>query len=563
VFPPEQGAPLKQLRGIFSLVRVLLAVALLIAGILLLNTITALVTEQAAIIGTMKALGATRVRIVRGYLTTVAIYSAVATPLGLIAGIAVGRFLTSHLAAAIPLATGPFTLPPAVIGLGVAVGFGVPAVAALIPLWLGTRISVRDALAAWGVASVEAAPAGRIARLMGRLARTTRASQTFWLGLRGLFRKPWRAALSIATVSIAAMSFMVVESMAASVSGTIAAVWGNFDADVEVYVGEPHSATKVGSMLSAVPGVGRTERVGWMGVPSTWGKLALWGVEPDSRLYHGRLTGGRWFTAQDTDVVVLDDQMAARAGLRVGSTLPLTAPGGRRAASWTVIGTIHESVDDLSQSGSAVVPVNQFYEFAGAAAGQRGDYTDRLLVQARDRSPAGVDRLTRAIDGAGRAAAPGRDGPIAEVFTFHDEVTRHQRNFTPLYALLIAVAVIVATVGVLGLADALGSSVVERQKDIGLLRSLGASGRRVAEVFWIEGLAIGSIAWLLACLAGIPMAYLFVGLFQRRVMPVDFRFEPVTFAAVLAATLAIATLASVGPALRAASLRAVNLLRYQ
>jgi putative ABC transport system permease protein len=239
VFPPEQGAPVRQLKGVFSLLRVLLAVAMLIAAVLLLNTITALVTEQAAIIGTMKALGGTRGRIVRGYLTTVAIYSAVATPLGLAGGIAVGRLLTSRLAAAIPLATGAFSLSPGVVVLGAAVGLGVPAVAALIPLWLGTRISVRQALAAWGVASVEPAQTGPAARLTRRLARTTRVPHTFWLGLRGLFRKPWRAVLSVATVSVAAMSFMVVQSMAASVSGTIASVWGNFDADVEIYVGNP------------------------------------------------------------------------------------------------------------------------------------------------------------------------------------------------------------------------------------------------------------------------------------------------------------------------------------
>jgi ABC-type antimicrobial peptide transport system permease subunit len=85
----------------------------------------------------------------------------------------------------------------------------------------------------------------------------------------------------------------------------------------------------------------------------------------------------------------------------------------------------------------------------------------------------------------------------------------------------------------------------------------------VAEVFWVEALAIGALAWLVACLAGIPLAYLFVGLFQRRVMPIEFRFEPVALAAALAATLVIATLASVGPALKAAALRAVDLLRYQ
>ncbi len=561
VFPPERGVPLQQLRGIFSLVRVLIAVALLLAAMLLLHTITALVTEQTAVIGTMKALGATRARVVRGYLSTVAIYSAVATPVGVAVGVAVGRYLTMRLAASIPLATGPFHLSPATIGVGVAVGFGVPLVGALLPLWLGTRVSVRDALAAWGVASVPVARTGAVTRLpAGRLGWVP---QIVWLALRGLLRRPWRAALSIATVATAAVCFLVVQSMVASVSGSIAAVWGNLDADVEVYVGENASYRQVTAVLGSVPNIGTVERVGWLGAQTAWGKAGVWGVEPNSRLYHRQLTSGRWFTAQDTNVVLLGDQLATRAGLHIGSTFPLTGPGAHQV-SWTVIGTVRESVDDLTQVGAAVAPVNQVYQLLGADTAGIGNYTNRLLIQAADRSPAEVDQLTRHIDNVGRqAAADGRDGPISEVFTFNDEVVRHQRNFTPLYALLVAVAVIVASVGVLGLADALGTSVVERQKDIGLLRALGAGGRQVATVFWIEGLALSVVAWLLAALTGVPLAYLFVGLFQRLVMPVAFHFDPSAFAVMLAATLAVATLASIAPALRAASLRAVDLLRYQ
>jgi putative ABC transport system permease protein len=562
VFPPEHGATLDQLKSIFSLVRLLMAVALLLAGILLLNTITALIAEQTAVIATMKALGATRARIVRGYCTTVLIYSAVATPVGLAAGVAAGHYLGLTLAASIPLAAGPFELPPSVVGLGLGVGFGVPIVAALIPLWLGTRISVRQALAAWGVAGVEAEGAGVVARLFaGRLGRVP---QTVWLGLRGLFRKPWRAALSVATVSIAAVCFLVVQSMAASVSGSIASVWGNFSADTEIYGGENATYSGITAMLKTVPNVGRVERVGWLGAQTAWGKVAVWGVEPDSRLYHHEMTSGRWFTAQDSNVVLLGDQMAARAGLHAGSTFTLTGPGGARRVSWTVVGTVRESVDDLSQAGAVVAPVNEVYELGGADPGHIGDFTNRLLVQAADRSPGAVDRLTRDVDAVGRAAmAGGREGPIAEVFRFSDEVVRHQRNFMPLYALLVAVAVVVAAVGVLGLADALGASVVERQRDIGLLRSLGASGRRVAQVFWVEGLALSAVAWLLASLVGVPLAYLFVGLFRRLIMPIDFHFDPLAFAVMLAATVAIATLATVVPAVRAASLRAVDLLRYQ
>jgi putative ABC transport system permease protein len=129
------------------------------------------------------------------------------------------------------------------------------------------------------------------------------------------------------------------------------------------------------------------------------------------------------------------------------------------------------------------------------------------------------------------------------------------------YALLVAVALVVAAVGILGLTDALGASVVERRRDIGLLRSLGASGRRIAVVFWIEGLALSAGAWILASAAGFPLAHLFIARFSTTVMPTDFYFAPQTLAVSVGGTLVIATLATVLPARRAARMRAVELLR--
>ena len=67
------------LEGVFSLLRILIIVAVVMSGFLILNTVTTLVAEQTAIIGTMKAAGGTRGAIMRGYLVSVGIYSVLAT----------------------------------------------------------------------------------------------------------------------------------------------------------------------------------------------------------------------------------------------------------------------------------------------------------------------------------------------------------------------------------------------------------------------------------------------------------------------------------------------------
>jgi putative ABC transport system permease protein len=526
------------------------------------SAVAALVAGPATVIGTMKALGATRVRIVRAYATTVLVYCLSATPVGIALGIFAGRKVASAMAASIPLAPGPLIVSRPVLALALSAGIALPLLAALVPLWLGTRITVHEAFGDWGVASVRTGRRRRFPRVAGRHAAMI--PQTALLSLRGLFRKPWRAVISVFTVAVAAACFLVVQSVASSVDGSVGAVWGSFHADVEVYVGGDLSYRGVAALLARVPNIRRIERVGWFGSQTAWGKVGVWGLEPSSKLHHIDVTSGHAFGQGASGVCLVSDDLAARAGLHVGSTLVVPGPGAARSLRFSVIGTVDEPVDDLSQVGTIDMPVNDLYRLEGAPVSRIGNYTNRVLVQAADRSPAAVDRLTRAIDRVGRqATAGGKRGPIAEVFAFHDEVVRHRRSFLPVYLLLVVVALIIAAVGSLGLADVLTASVIERRRDIGLLRALGATGRRVAIIFWVEGLALSLAAWAVAAAAGLPLAYLFVQIFRRRVMPTDFHFDPVSLALMVAVTLGLSTAATILPARRAAAMRTAELLRTE
>jgi len=89
--------------------------------------------------------------LMRGYLVSVGIYSVLATLPAVALGLFGGYQLGSQLATTVPIDIGPFMLQGWIVIVGLAVGFGVPVLAALLPLWNSTHISVRDALAAYGV----------------------------------------------------------------------------------------------------------------------------------------------------------------------------------------------------------------------------------------------------------------------------------------------------------------------------------------------------------------------------------------------------------------------------
>ena len=559
-FPEPIVAQLRQLDGIFTLLRILALLAVAMSGILLLNTVSTLLAEQTAIIGTMKAIGGTRAVILRGYLLSIALYSLLATLPGLILGILAGAGLASLLAQEIPLAPGPLIISPGLVALSLALGFGVPLLAAIGPLLVGTRITVREALAAYGI------KAGRGNSWLARLGQHfTWVSQTTWLGVRSLFRKRASAALALLMLTVAGANFLVVQMTAASVNETVGSVWGNIHADIEVYADESYSQAQ--AQIGALPNVRHMERFGIAGVQTPWGKLGVWGFEPQTQIYQYKITSGRWLREGDTNVVLISDAVAAQTGLHAGSKLVVTSLGGNTSITWTVIGTLKESVDSLGQIGTAIVPVTTLYRFEGVPAARVADYTNKLLIQAKDRSSQGLNKLADQIDAIGTnlvlSGSVGRGAGLGPLFLVQDEAIRHQRNFYILYVLLYAVALITGVAGILGLASTLAASIVERQREIGLLRAMGARSWRVAQVFWVEGLSLGGIAWFLGALLGLPLASAFVQVFGRLVIPVNFVPDPLAFLVMLVAMLGIVTLASVVPARRASRLRIANLLRYE
>ena len=557
--PEPLTAQLGQVNGIFVLLRLLALLALAMSGLLVLSTVSTSVAEQTAVIGTLKALGATRAMIARDVLISVAVYALLATPVGLALGIVAGALLAGVLAAAIPLPLGPLSVSPGVVAIAIASGVGLPLVAALWPIWEGTRISVREALAAHGVE----ADAGR-----GPLARVGRAApwigQTALLSLRSTFRRRSRAVLTVGMLTIAGVTFFVVQTASTSVNASVGRVWSDIGADVEVYADEAYADAR--SQLAAVPNIARLERFGVAGAGTAWGKVAVWGFEPDTRLYAYHLLAGRWLRPGDARVTLVSEDLAARSGLHVGSQLSLTLGG--RSMSFAVVGLINEPVDSLGQVGAAVLPVTSLYELEGVSADTAGTLVNKLLVRAVDRSPQAVGDLAQRIDTVARNLILGgsvaRGEGMGPVFLVReDEAVRHQRNFLILYALLYGVALVVGAAGGLGLGSTLLASVTERQREIGLLRSMGASSWRLAELFWVEGLALGGTALVLGALLGVPPAIGLVAMLGRLVIPIAFTFDPLAFGVMAVAVLVIVAGAGLVPAVRASRVRVAELLRYE
>jgi putative ABC transport system permease protein len=106
-------------------------------------------------------------------------------------------------------------------------------------------------------------------------------------------------------------------------------------------------------------------------------------------------------------------------------------------------------------------------------------------------------------------------------------------------------------------------SVLERRREIGILRSMGARNWQVAQVFLTEGLSLGAVSWLIAVVVGIPAAYGFVYLLGKVLATLPFALDPLSLVWMLVFILVLATVASIGPVVGAARLSIAETLKYE
>lgn len=530
--------------AVFAITRVLAIIALILTSFLIMNTVTTLIAEQIKIIGTMKAIGGTRQKVIRSYLLSVGIYGIVGTALGIGLGIFAGYEFLLYLTNLFTLDLGAFQVTLSTLLISTAVGIGVPLLAAMLPLWLGTKITVRDAMTSYGVSNGKHAPSRR--RLGQRM---TWIPQTTRLGMRSIFRKRGRAVLTLLALMISGIAFLSVQATSDSFTAGLNQFVDTYHMDALVGT-HPQPYDQIRAQMISVPNVARVERFDDLFVKTQHGQIDLTGVETNTQMYRYRLIAGRWFQGDESNVLLISDVSAGKLHLKVGDQV--TFSDATDTATWTIIGEVFDHNNSLA-GGVGITTIDDLYSFQKLPANLASGY----MIQAQDHSPQAVERMANALD-----ATLTRAGASPNIQTVQQIIASNQNQFQIVTAILYAVSVIIGLVGLLGLFNTLTISVLERRREIGILRSMGATGWGIARVFWTEGISLAVVAWIAALIVGIPAAYAFVSFIGSVLLPLPFTFAPIALVIMLAFILLIATLASFGPTLSAARVRVSDILRY-
>jgi putative ABC transport system permease protein len=495
--PPEAGkSPIVTFAvdPIILIMSVLGVLAVFLSGFLVTNTISALLTQQIKQIGIMKAVGARTDQILGMYLLLVLAYGVVSLIIAMpLAYLAAGAF-TAFFANLFNFDARTYGIIPSVFGLQLFVGLVVPLLASLYPVISGTSVPIREAI------SSEGGPGSFGTSLIDRLInRVQGLSRPLLLSLRNTFRRKGRLALTLTTLTIGGAIFISVFSVQDSITRTLDELFAAlFRYDVQVDFAEEYRVERLMKESLAVPGVVNAE---------AWGNISGRRLRPNgteseqvvfqappsgSEMIQPEVTRGRWLLPEDENAVVLSSNwINDEPDVDVGDTITLKVKG--RETEWVVVG---------------------FFRGLGGAllAYTNKDYFEREVREAGTSSTLNI--ITASSSGVYQAQVAQNleqhfrnvGLEVSTTETAAGAMADSQTQFGIITSLLMIMAVLIAVVGGLGLMGTMSMNVLERTREIGVMRAIGASDLSVLSIVVTEGVLIGIISWVMGAVLAFPIS---------------------------------------------------------
>ncbi|MBI2941707.1 MAG: ABC transporter permease [Chloroflexi bacterium] len=535
--------------------------ALALSAILVATMISGLLAQQIRQIGVMEAVGARTRQIAALYVVMILLISAAALLLALPLSVAAGCAFAGEVASLLNFTVYSDALPWWVFASQAAAGLLVPLLVALVPLSRGSRVTVRQAIDDHGVSRDTFGERG----LDGLLGALRGLDRVLLLALRNSFRRRARLVLTLTLLAAGGAMFMTGLNVSAMWDRNLANAFANRRYDLDVRLSHPEPAALLVARIGRVPGVQHVEawgyaptalaRPGAIDVVRTYpdgghASFSLRAPPATTTLVQLPVIAGRWLEPGDTDAVVLNHMVRAQLpDVAVGDTISLSIDG--RPTAWRVVGI----VQDVGSPAAAYVTDQALEDAIGRPGHTRG-----LRVVTASRDPAARGDVIRAVERSLAEAGVG----VEMVLSDSEWRTAIGDHIAILIAALIFLAVLMATVGVLGLTSTMSTNVAERTREFGVMHTIGGTPGTVLHIVVGEGVFIGALSWIVAVPLSLPLSAL-VGTVTGNLAfraPLPLVASPLAVLLWLAVVLVGSAAASAYPARRASRLTIREALAY-
>ncbi|GIK10045.1 MAG: hypothetical protein JETCAE02_19960 [Anaerolineaceae bacterium] len=556
-----------------AILGILLALGILIVFLsssLIANTLAALLQQHTRHIGVIKLVGGRSRQVLAMYLALILSFGALALAIAVPLGGQGAYGLSAYIASELNFTLLGYRIVPLAILIQALVGLLVPLIAGLAPILGGARVTVVEAI------SGEAARDEMSRRKSGKKRGVSRwewiqtrftillakrgihIPRPFVISLRNTFRRRSRLILTLFTLTMGGAIVISVFNVRVTLHDYIGAISRYFVADVSVDFDAPYRLREMEQALMQAPGVERVE--GWQFLSGellnadghVLENLNIFAPPANSELIKPILVQGRWIEPGDVRKFAVSEAVYKYyPALKPGDFLKVLARG--KEETWEVVG-IFKFVD--REGLLAYAP----YEYISRTTNLANRaYMFRIVT----------DRHTRAYQDA---KAEELDSFLrTRGFKLHNAEAGNAsldvavESLDILVAFLLIMAVLTAIVGSMGLTGTMGMNVLERTREIGITRAIGADDRAVMRTVIAEGVVIGLISFALAILLSVPITYLLSTIVSVAVFetPIEVHFTWMGYAIWLGLALALSAVASVVPARNAATMTIREVLAYE
>ncbi|MEW6182154.1 MAG: FtsX-like permease family protein [Bacillota bacterium] len=529
-------------------------IALILSAVIVANVISALLSQQIRQIGMMKAVGAKSGQIAAIYLSFVIILGIAAIALAVPAAVLAGRAYSSFAANMLNFQIFSYRIPLWTFLSQIAVGLLLPLLAAVYFIVKGSRITVIEALQDYGVALNNKNPNTRdsISSRFGGISRP------FLLSIRNTFRKKGRLLFTLGVLSIGGALFITAMNVSASMNTSSAGVIKSYRFDASIGLARPYKSTDIEESVKKVPGIKDVEVWGGsqavtvhadgmsgdnfkvLAIPS--GSKLVTSVKPNT---------GRWLAQEDTNAVVLNQRVLNKEpDTKVGDTIILRING--KDSVWKVVGVVQEMMSEPKAY------VNQ--EYFQQLTGQEG-FGQNVVITTGNRDSKNIEFAVRDVeknlDSAGFE--------ITSVVKVDDIRRKIDGHLLLLAVMLIMMSFLGVVVGGLGLSTTMSINVLERTREIGIMRAVGASTHSIFRIIVGEGVLIGLLSWVFAAAIATPasifISYMFGTIFFET--PLKIALSPTGVFIWLVLAMLFAALSSLYPAYKASRMSVREVLSYE
>ncbi len=541
-----------------AMLRILLVLGLLIlflSGSLISNTLSALLNQHLQQIGIMKLVGARRLQIISMYLALITAFGLLALILAAPLGAWAAYALSDFAAGMVGFPLSGFRIVPGAIALQVVVSLAVPLISGSLPVLAGARVTVKKAIAGNSLGESQPEQRGLFDRWLAGLKGMSRPAL---VSVRNTFRRKGRLALTLLTLTLGGAIFISVFNVQVSLNNKIEQITHYFGADVNLDLGRSYPVEQISAMVKEIPGVAKVEP--WIMTGASILKpngdvdkdVSLLAPPAGSEMVKPILMEGRWLLPNDQVAITVNEAFLREySGLKVGDSLHMKVGG--KEADWTVVGVFQfTGVDELIAYAN--------YGYLSQLLNTPSK-TATFRISGQDHSLASQEKISRELETELRAQGV-QISNVEAGGSFTKSMTEYIGILT---GFLIVMALLTALVGSIGMAGTLSMNVMERTREIGVLRAIGAYNGVILRLVLVEGLIIGVISYAFGAALSFPISTLLAELISQAIFssPANFAFTLQGFGIWLGVVVLLSAGASLIPANSASKMTIREVLAYE